>query len=214
MQLTNQTSHDAWDQVISFSLTHWHFLYLQNYLPHNQDVIYTRKYRTTLAESYFVLRDSPFMFAEISIWKMLQYRLHLRQIQMPVLFIIGCSDYDRTVFENNCLLDSLNDFEHLCNHKSFLNNTIIIFFNKMDLLAEKVQTSDIRKHFPEFQGDPHRLEDVQEFLVQSFQKRKGNNSRQLFYHMTTAVDTENFQKVFESFKDIIMGSILKNTSLL
>ncbi|KAF4118983.1 hypothetical protein G5714_001034 [Onychostoma macrolepis] len=59
----------------------------------------------------------------------------------------------------------------------------------------------------------HRIGQL-EFLVQSFQKRKGNNSRQLFYHMTTAVDTENFRKVFECFKDITMGSILKNTLLL
>ncbi|XP_050976911.1 guanine nucleotide-binding protein subunit alpha-12-like isoform X2 [Labeo rohita] len=161
-----------------------------NYLPHNQDVIYTRN-RTTFEE-----------------------RLHLYKIQMPLLFIIGCSDYDRTGHEDNCLVASLNDFELLCNHKSFLNSTIIIFFNKMDLLTEKVQTADIRKHFPEFQGDPQKLEDVQEFLIQSFQKRKWNNSRQIFYHMTTAVDTENIQTVFNTVKNTVMDRNLKEIPFL
>ncbi|RXN04895.1 guanine nucleotide-binding subunit alpha-12 [Labeo rohita] len=146
---------------------------IENYLPHNQDVIYTRN-RTTFEES----------------------------------------DYDRTGHEDNCLVASLNDFELLCNHKSFLNSTIIIFFNKMDLLTEKVQTADIRKHFPEFQGDPQKLEDVQEFLIQSFQKRKWNNSRQIFYHMTTAVDTENIQTVFNTVKNTVMDRNLKEIPFL
>ncbi|RXN04893.1 guanine nucleotide-binding subunit alpha-12 isoform X1 [Labeo rohita] len=129
-------------------------------------------------------------------------------------FIIGCSDYDQTDFEDNYLVGTLNTFECFCKNGFFRNCPFILFFNKMDLLAEKVQTADIQKHFPEFQGDPHRLEDVQEFLVQSFEKRKWDDSRQIFYHMTTAVDTENFQKMFESVKDTIMGLILKNISLL
>lgn len=166
-------------------------------------------------EQYFVLRDIPFTVAEASVWDyILRKTLQYFDTNMPFFHIIGCSDYDRTVFEDNCLVDSLKDFERFCYHKRFRNYPLIHFFNKMDLLAEEVQTADIRKHFPEFQGDPHRLEDVQEFLVQSFQKRKRDNSRQILYHMTTAVDTENFRKVFESVKDIIMGSVLKNISLL
>lgn len=105
-------------------------------------------------------------------------------------------------------------FKTLYNKKMFLNNNIILFFNKMDLLAEKVQTADIRKHFPEFQGDPHRLEDVQEFLIQSFKKRTGNYSRLVFYHMITAVDIENFRDVFKTVEDIVMCRNLKGFPIL
>ncbi len=186
-------------------------MYLQNYLPYNQDILYAHKF----GEQYFVLRDIPFTVAEVSVINYILKKTGTYfYINTPFFYIIGCSDYDQTIFEDNCLVDSLNVFESFCDQERFHNCPLILLFNKMDLLAEKVQTSDIRKHFPEFQGDPHKLEDVQEFLVQSFQKRKGNNSRQLFYHMTTAVDTENFQKVFESVKDDIMFWILKNLSLL
>lgn len=61
----------------------------------------------------------------------------------------------------NRLVESMNIFETIVNNKLFLNVSIILFLNKTDLLVEKIRTADIRKNFPEFRGDPRRLEDVQ-----------------------------------------------------
>uniref|UniRef100_A0A8C1MN39 G protein subunit alpha 12 n=1 Tax=Cyprinus carpio TaxID=7962 RepID=A0A8C1MN39_CYPCA len=186
-----------------------------NYLPYNQDILYACKVRENLGDHYFELRDSPFTVIKGSVMRYILPKLgKYLDIDTPIFYIIGSSDYDKIFCGDNCLIQSMNTFECLCNSKGLLNCPIILLFNKMDLLAEKIQTSDIRKHFPEFQGDPHRQEDVQEFLVQSFQKRKGNNSRNIFYHMTTAVDTENVRKVFESIKVDIITCILKDSQLL
>lgn len=187
-----------------------HFLYLQNYLPHNQDILYARKY-WSIGEDYFVVRDSPFLVVLRHLRKPLS---QIFWIQRPVLYIIGSSDYDRIYNECNCLVQSLYIFEYIYKNEKFFNDIFILFFNKMDLLAEKVQTADIRKHFPEFQGDPHRLEDVQEFLIQSFKKRTGNYSRPVFYHMITAVDTENFRDVFKTVEDTVMLRNLKGFPIL
>ena len=61
----------------------------------------------------------------------------------------------------NRLVESMNIFETIVNNKLFLNVSIILFLNKTDLLVDKIRTVDIRKNFPEFRGDPRRLEDVQ-----------------------------------------------------
>lgn len=61
----------------------------------------------------------------------------------------------------NRLVESMNIFEAIVNNKLFLNVSIILFLNKTDLLVEKIRTADISKNFPEFRGDPRRLEDVQ-----------------------------------------------------
>lgn len=132
----------------------------------------------------------------------------------PIFFIIGSSDYDRIYCENNSLIESLRAFDHIYNRARFRFDIIILFFNKMDLLAEKVQTADIRKHFPDFQGDPHRLEDVQDFLIQSFKKRTENYSTPVFYHMITAVDTENFRNVFKTVEFTVMLRNLKGFPIL
>ncbi|XP_051747899.1 guanine nucleotide-binding protein subunit alpha-12 [Ctenopharyngodon idella] len=181
-----------------------------NYLPHNQDILYTHKYRS-IKKHYFVLRDSPFLVAE---WGLREPLSRIFRIKHPILYIIGSSDYDRICNEYNCLVQSLYIFTSLYNKNMFLNDIIILFFNKMDLLAEKVQTADIRKHFPEFQGDPHRLEDVQEFLIQSFKERTGNYSRPVFYHMITAVDIDNFRDVFKTVEDTIMRRNLNGFPIL
>lgn len=34
----------------------------------------------------------------------------------------------------------------------FANASIILFLNKMDILAEKIKTSDLQSYFPKFQG--------------------------------------------------------------
>ena len=61
----------------------------------------------------------------------------------------------------NRLVESMNIFETIVNNKLFLHVSIILFLNKTDLLVDKIRTADIRKTFPEFRGDPRRLEDVQ-----------------------------------------------------
>lgn len=61
----------------------------------------------------------------------------------------------------NRLVESMNIFETIVNNKLFLNVSIILFLNKTDLLVDKIRTVNICKNFPEFRGDPRRLEDVQ-----------------------------------------------------
>lgn len=54
----------------------------------------------------------------------------------------------------------MNIFEIIVNNKFFFNVFIILFFNKMDFLVEKVKIVSIKKYFSDFKGDFYRLEDV------------------------------------------------------
>ncbi|XP_051558811.1 guanine nucleotide-binding protein subunit alpha-12-like isoform X2 [Myxocyprinus asiaticus] len=130
-----------------------------------------------------------------------------------IIFMATSSEYDQLWFEENRLVESLNVFEVVVNNRLILNTPIILFLNQMDLLVEKIQTVDIRKNFPEFQGDPHKLEDVQAFLVQSFDRKRGNNRQPVFHHFITAVDTENIRLVFHTVKDMLLQRSLKDFML-
>lgn len=101
-----------------------------------------------------------------------------------ILFMVSSSEYDQVLMEDrrtNRLVESMNIFETIVNNKLFFNVSIILFLNKMDLLVEKVKSVSIKKHFPDFKGDPQRLEDAQRFLVQSFDRRRRNRSKPLFF---------------------------------
>ena len=104
-------------------------------------------------------------------------------------------------------------FETIVNNKCFANVSIILFLNKTDLLKEKIKNSNISDYFPQFQGRPDDLKDVQSFILQMFDSRRRERSKALFHHFTTAIDTENIKFVFHAVKDTILQDNLKSLML-
>lgn len=43
-------------------------------------------------------------------------------------------------------------FESICNSKWFVNTSMILFLNKVDLFKEKIQKSEIKEYFPDYRG--------------------------------------------------------------
>ena len=65
-----------------------------------------------------------------------------------------------------CSQESLDIFEVIVNNSYFINVSVILFLNKADLLEEKIkQGVEINKYFPDFEGDPLELADVQNYLI-------------------------------------------------
>ena len=133
-----------------------------------------------------------------------------------ILFLVSSSAYDQVLMEDrttNRLVESCNIFETIVNNKFFANVSIILFLNKTDLLMEKIRYANIKDYFPAFQGDPRKLEDVQNFILQMFDSKRRERSKALFHHFTTAIDTENIKFVFHAVKDTILQDNLKSLML-
>lgn len=107
----------------------------------------------------------------------------------------------------NRLEESRNIFDTIVNNNTFKGISIILFLNKTDLLEEKVRNpeTDIRWYYPHFNGNPHSLLDVQNFILQMFMSvRRTCSSSTIYHHFTTAIDTQNIHIVFNSVKDTIL----------
>lgn len=63
------------------------------------------------------------------------------------------------------------------------------------------------------QGNPFDLKTVQAFILNMFVSARRNNNQVLYHHFTTAVDTENVQKVFGAVKEIILQKHLEKLML-
>ncbi|XP_051558809.1 guanine nucleotide-binding protein subunit alpha-12-like isoform X1 [Myxocyprinus asiaticus] len=200
-------------ETVKYFFDNIHHIGNLNYLPSNQDILYAHKSNKAIAETYFVFREIPFMITNMSFLQFLWRWTGSPDGITSIIFMATSSEYDQLWFEENRLVESLNVFEVVVNNRLILNTPIILFLNQMDLLVEKIQTVDIRKNFPEFQGDPHKLEDVQAFLVQSFDRKRGNNRQPVFHHFITAVDTENIRLVFHTVKDMLLQRSLKDFML-
>ncbi|XP_037073725.1 guanine nucleotide-binding protein subunit alpha-12-like [Pollicipes pollicipes] len=126
-----------------------------------------------------------------------------------ILFLVSSCEYDQVLMEDrrtNRLLEARNVFDTIVNSRIFRETSVILFLNKTDLLLEQVQRpdNDVAAHFPEFQGDSHKLEDVQSFLLQMFVDVRREHKLPLFHHFTTAIDTENIKVVFNAVRDTIL----------
>ncbi|KAM8879542.1 guanine nucleotide-binding protein subunit alpha-12a [Spinachia spinachia] len=188
-----------------------------NFIPSKQDILFARKATKAIVEHDFVIKKIPFKMVDVG-GQRSQRKTWFQCFDgiTSILFMVSSSEYDQVLMEDrrtNRLVESMNIFETIVNNKLFLNVSIILFLNKTDLLVEKIRTVDIRKNFPEFRGEPRRLEDVQVFLVQSFSRKRRNRGKPLFHHFTTAVDTENIRFVFHAVKDTILQENLKDIML-
>ncbi|XP_005225160.1 guanine nucleotide-binding protein subunit alpha-12 isoform X2 [Bos indicus] len=188
-----------------------------NYFPSKQDILLARKATKGIVEHDFVIKKIPFKMVDVGGQRSQRQKwFQCFDGITSILFMVSSSEYDQVLMEDrhtNRLVESMNIFETIVNNKLFFNVSIILFLNKMDLLVEKVKTVSIKKHFPDFKGDPHRLEDVQRFLVQCFDRKRRNRSKPLFHHFTTAIDTENIRFVFHAVKDTILQENLKDIML-
>ncbi|XP_077461036.1 guanine nucleotide-binding protein subunit alpha-12a [Stigmatopora argus] len=188
-----------------------------SYSPNRQDILFARKATKGIVEHDFVIKKIPFKMVDVGGQRSQRQKwFQCFDGITSILFMVSSSEYDQVLMEDrrtNRLVESMNIFETIVNNKLFLNVSIILFLNKTDLLVDKIRTTDIRKNFPEFRGDPRRLEDVQAFLVQSFSRKRRNRGKPLFHHFTTAVDTENIRFVFHAVKDTILQENLKDIML-
>jgi guanine nucleotide-binding protein subunit alpha-12 len=186
---------------------------LQDYLPTKQDALHARKATKGIVEHEFDIKGIPFKMVDVGGQRSQRAKwFQCFEEVTSILFLVSSSAFDQVLMEDrttNRLVESCNIFETIVNNKFFSNVSIILFLNKTDLLEKKVHTTNIKDFFPNFQGHPHKLSDVQQFILQMFDSKRRERSKALFHHFTTAIDTENIKFVFHAVKDTILQYNLK-----
>lgn len=191
----------------------FNFNFPQDYIPTKQDMLHSRKATKGIVEHEFIIKGIPFKMVDVGGQRSQRAKwFQCFDEVTSIVFLVSSSAYDQVLMEDrttNRLVESCNIFETIVNNKFFANVSIILFLNKTDLLTDKVKHTNIKDFFPAFQGSPHKLEDVQNFILQMFDSKRRERSKALFHHFTTAVDTENIKFVFHAVKDTILQENLK-----
>lgn len=189
------------------------FPLFQDYLPSKQDALNARKATKGVVEHVFDIKGIPFKMVDVGGQRSQRAKwFQCFEEVTSILFLVSSSAFDQVLMEDrttNRLVESCNIFETIVNNKFFSNVSVILFLNKTDLLESKVKQTSIRNFFPNFQGDPHKLADVQRFILQMFDNKRRERTKALFHHFTTAIDTENIKFVFHAVKDTILQFNLK-----
>ncbi|KAH8272372.1 guanine nucleotide-binding protein subunit alpha homolog [Drosophila bipectinata] len=183
-----------------------------DYVPTHKDILHCRKATKGVYEFCVKIQNIPFVFVDVG-GQRTQRQKWTKCFDTSVtsiIFLVSSSEFDQVLAEDrktNRLEESKNIFDTIVNNNTFKGISIILFMNKTDLLEQKVRNpeTDIRWYYPQFNGNPHSLLDVQNFILQMFMSvRRTCSSSTIYHHFTTAIDTQNIHIVFNSVKDTIL----------
>ena len=130
------------------------------------------------------------------------------------MFLAAISEYDQVLAEDgqtNRLKESVNLFRTILNYQWFRNTAVVLFLNKKDLLEEKIKSgrNPVSNFFPDCYPDDY--ENAVEYFKELFVESNPNqDERDIYPHVTCAVDPNNIKVVDTAVQVVIMNVILGN----
>eukprot|EP00301_Raphidiophrys_heterophryoidea_P018061 c3045_g1_i1.p1 GENE.c3045_g1_i1~~c3045_g1_i1.p1 ORF type:complete len:365 (-),score=92.44 c3045_g1_i1:263-1357(-) len=195
----------------------------RGYLPTPEDVVRVRVRTSGIIETQAAIGGMPFVFIDVGGQRGERRKwIHLFENIRAVLYVAAISEYDQVCAEDlkqNRLIEAIELFKDVC--ARLPKATIILFLNKEDLLVDKlkvqqrlqIQKSPLSGLFPDYEGgwEPRK---VIRFLEKQFIAQDKCEDRDMYIHVTSAVDTQVMERVFHSVKDFILRKNLKLSSLV
>ncbi|XP_028299324.1 guanine nucleotide-binding protein subunit alpha-11-like isoform X1 [Gouania willdenowi] len=195
----------------------------QDYIPTEQDVLRVRFPTTGIHDYGFTIKKITLRIVDVGGQKSERRKwINCFENVTSLIFLASLSEYDQTLEERqniNRMQESLALFYTTIHSPWFFKTSIILFLNKTDILADKIQTSDLQKYFPAFTGRRHNVDDAMAFIRKMYEHEALNRDdkkqwKTLYPHFTCATDTNNIRKVFEDIKETVLMESLKNYGVI
>jgi len=181
-----------------------------DYLPNDEDILKVRSRSTGAVKLEFTIEGSKFELYDVGGQKIERKKWlanfsHVRAI----LYVAAISEYDMVMWEDkstNRLQDALDLFGTVVATDELKPSAVVLFLNKCDLFQEKFDKVPLSNYFPNFTGAT--LEDAYQFLAKEFINRNPYPHKDIYAHVTCAMDKRNVDIVFHSVKaTVIRGGL-------
>eukprot|EP01083_Nonionella_stella_P068964 183489_1 len=217
----NHRSKFQYFDSIDYYVEHIKRILSDGYLPTDQDILRCRIRTTGSVDLDFSMGDIKFKMTDVGGQRNERAKwINFFDGMDAVLFVAAISEYDQVMWEDektNRMQDCLELFEETVNLETFDGTDIILFLNKFDLFEDKLDKVPITVFFKDYQGDPHDLEDVVEYMSQYFKSlidAELDHVHNVYVHTIVAVDPENVKTVFNDVKDMITEGTLGGGGLV
>jgi len=197
----------------------------EDYLPDTKDILLVR-YRTTgMTEKEFRIKEAIFKVHDVGGQRSERKKwINFFDGVTAVLFVVSLTCYDEVPFEEvtdldanvgqeNNMVESVTVFKETLAYPCFRRTGCILFFNKADLMQEKVKKVPITIAFPDYKG-PKEFNPAVEYIRNYFLNLNTISEREIFSHITTATNTENVEKVFNDVQQCVVNWSLKIAGLV
>eukprot|EP00010_Vexillifera_abyssalis_P008810 CAMPEP_0201550522 /NCGR_PEP_ID=MMETSP0173_2-20130828/6882_1 /ASSEMBLY_ACC=CAM_ASM_000268 /TAXON_ID=218659 /ORGANISM="Vexillifera sp., Strain DIVA3 564/2" /LENGTH=353 /DNA_ID=CAMNT_0047960525 /DNA_START=6 /DNA_END=1067 /DNA_ORIENTATION=- len=184
-----------------------------DYVPSEQDVLMARAKTTGITETEFNVGETHFRMVDVGGQRSERKKwIHCFQDVTSLIFFVGLSEYNQRLYEDenvNRMHESIRLFDEIVNSRWFKDTAIILFLNKRDLFAKKIEHTDLKCCFPDYTGGC-KYEPAINFIKAKFESL--NKTETVIYtQVTCATDTDNIKFVFQSVQDIIYRQSLEGS---
>ncbi|XP_034278580.1 guanine nucleotide-binding protein subunit alpha-15 isoform X2 [Pantherophis guttatus] len=204
----------------------------EGYVPSAQDILRTRVPTTGINEYCFSMQKVMLRIVDVGGQKTERRKwIHCFENVIALIYLASLSEYDQSLEENNSenrMRESLDLFRTILELPWFWNTSIILFLNKVDILEEKILTSDLAAYFPTFPGPKRDVHAAKRFIFEMYDdifhqcldeplcggSPSAFRPRFLYHHYTCATDTQNICAVFADIKDAVLASYLEEFNLV
>jgi len=190
---------------------------VKGYSPTEQDVLRSRVKTTGITETTFRVGDLTYRMFDVGGQRSERKKwIHCFENVTSIVFLVAISEYDQVLVEDetvNRMQEALTLFDSICNSRWFVQTSIILFLNKVDLFKIKLPKSPVGKYFPEYTG-PDEFEPASQFMVTKFTSLNQSEEKQVYSHFTCATDTNQIKFVMAAVNDIIVRGNLRDVGLI
>jgi GTPase SAR1 family protein len=217
-----QRNHFQLNDSCAYFLNKIHEISAENYIPSDADILGVRVRTTGIVSNEFVINENKFQMFDVGGQRNERKKwIHCFENVTAVIFVTALSEYDQVLYEDesvNRLKESLTLFDEICNSRWFRTTSMILFLNKRDLFATKLELRPITIACPEYTG-PQEYEPCVTHITNAFLARNrvldhNNVAKKIYTHITCATDTDNVTAVFDAVKDIIIRNSLAAAGLV
>eukprot|EP01130_Rhizamoeba_saxonica_P019242 TRINITY_DN9896_c0_g1_i1.p1 TRINITY_DN9896_c0_g1~~TRINITY_DN9896_c0_g1_i1.p1 ORF type:complete len:345 (-),score=102.18 TRINITY_DN9896_c0_g1_i1:54-1088(-) len=186
-----------------------------DYVPTDQDILRSRVKTTGILETHFEIGGTKFTMVDVGGQRSERKKwIHCFQDVTAILFCCALSGFNLTCYEDNetnRMEESITLFKEITGSKWFIETSVLLFLNKSDLFAEKLEAGvPLTIAFKDYEGD-NSFEDACEFIEDKFVEI--NPDKDIYPHVTCATDTGNVKVVWEAVQDIILRQALARSGL-
>ncbi|TSL28211.1 Guanine nucleotide-binding protein G(q) subunit alpha [Bagarius yarrelli] len=178
------------------------------YVPSEQDILRVRIRTTGIIEYAFNIKSVVFRMVDVGGQRSERRKwIHCFENVTSVLFLVALNEYDLVLNENpneNRMEESKALFKTILNYPFFQRTSMIVFFNKTDLLQEKISKSHLVDYYPQYKGPRNDAIEARKFIHKMFEALNLEACRRMYSHFTCATDTENISRIFSAVRDTIM----------
>ncbi|KAF5351835.1 hypothetical protein D9756_007480 [Leucocoprinus leucothites] len=199
-----------------------------DYTPTDQDIVRARLRTTGVQEYRFTLDKGTGTARDWVMYDVASIRTS-KAAWIPyfpditaLIFLAPVSSFNERLLENpkiNRLEDTFVLWKTVCSSKLLSNVQLILFMNKTDILARKLEQGiQVKDHIPEFGGNNNDFLAVAEWFRRVFKRlfidNNGPSNRKFIAHFTNVVDTKATQHTLQAVQTAILRNDIEEAGLM